>query len=244
MKLGLALLFTLTFAIIGCRRASESARGTGATEDYVVLTEEQAKIYITPTIYNISVHNGTNAECPVSDLRDVKSPKGIVLAKVCASFLKKCILQGSCKVLVGDSFQLLHYSEKVNGEFRFSKVDESICRYSYGVHGVCVDPFYSVAADLSIYESGTVVFIPAAVGIILPDGAIHDGHFIVRDSGSKILGYGRFDFFTGYNQLDQATNPLVKLGLAWKGTHLPYYLITGDKAREVLNSRYYPSIPD
>ena len=60
---------------------------------------------------------------------------------------------------------------------------------------MCLDPYYSVAADLDIYKLGTVVYVPSFVGVLLPSGVNHDGYFVVRDSGSSIKGYGRFDFF-------------------------------------------------
>ncbi len=211
---------------------------------YVPLSLEQAQKLITPTIYYIPQHDGVNANCSANDVKAMKDKSGKVLANVCPSFLKFCILQGTCKVLVGQSFILLHYSQVLNGDYLFTKVNEGVCRYGYGTKKACVDPFYSVAADLSIYKAGTVIFIPSVVGLLMPDGSFHNGYFIVRDSGQAIKGYGRFDFFTGFTSLDKNQNPLSRAGLAWKGTNLAYFIVVGPEAEQILKSRNYPYLPE
>jgi 3D (Asp-Asp-Asp) domain-containing protein len=238
------LLAVISILILPSCRSSKGGPDNSGAGDPTALSEEQSKVLITPTIYDIAIHDGKNLECAAADLRDMKTNSGDFLASVCGSFFAKCLLQGSCKVLVGGSFQLLHYTPLKSGEARFTRVDEDICRFSYGTNQVCVDPFHSVAAELSKYKAGTVIYIPAIIGTILPDGTTHNGYFIVRDSGSKIKGYGRFDFFTGYYQLDKTSNPFVQLGLAWKGTHFAYTIIGGDEADKILIQRNYPQIPD
>ncbi|MBC7421591.1 MAG: hypothetical protein H7328_12760, partial [Bdellovibrio sp.] len=192
----LSLILILSFSV-GCGRAKIDSDDIIDENVYVPLSEEQAKKLITPTIYYIPQHDGVNASCAATDVKSMKDKTGRLLATVCPSFLKFCILQGTCKVLVGSNFILLHYSQVSNNEYIFTRVDESVCRYGYGTKKACVDPYYSVAADLSIYKAGTVIFIPALVGLLLPDATLHAGYFIVRDTGSAIRGYGRFDFFTG-----------------------------------------------
>lgn len=81
---------------------------------------------------------------------------------------------------------------------------------SSGATGSCLVPFFSVAADLSVYPAGTIIKVPEIAGqtVYLPPNALpikHPGYFIVGDTGSAIKGQNRFDFFTGsYEQRDKA----------------------------------------
>lgn len=244
--LKLAILLTL---ISGCGRSKDDLNDDNGG-GYVPLSEELAQKLITPTIYYIPTNSDTaNLNCAQTDVLPMKDKTGKSLANVCRSFMKFCLLNGTCKVQIEGSdgllnYVLLHYSEVVNDDYIFTRVDEKVCRYGYGTKRTCVDPFYSVAADLSIYKAGTVIFIPSLSGILLPDGTLHSGHFIVRDSGSAIRGYGRFDFFTGFITLDKTLNPLTKAGLAWKGTNLPYFVLSDEHAQPILKSRNYPLLPE
>jgi 3D (Asp-Asp-Asp) domain-containing protein len=242
--LRLFILLLIHFVIAtGCGRSRTDA--AGENDKYVPLSEEQAKKLITPTIYFIPQYDPANNQCESADLRDMKEKTTkSTFASVCKSALEFCIMQGTCKVMVNSKYTLLHYSEYVAGDYFFTLVDEAVCPYGYGTKKVCVDPFYSVAADLSIYKAGTVLYVPAAIGVILPDGKMHDGFFIVRDSGGAIKGYGRFDFFTGFTPLDRSKNPLTKLGFAWKGTNTPFFVIEGSEADRILKLRNYPLLPE
>lgn len=97
---------------------------------------------------------------------------------------------------------------------------------SSGATGSCLVPFFSVAADLSIYPAGTIIKVPEIAGqtVYLPPNAKpikHPGYFIVGDTGSAIKGQNRFDFFTGsYEQRDRANvfgrssaNPSLRMDL-------------------------------
>jgi 3D (Asp-Asp-Asp) domain-containing protein len=59
-------------------------------------------------------------------------------------------------------------------------------------------PFYSVAADQTLFKFGQIIFVPKAVGLKLPNGKTHDGFFRVDDVGGAIKG-NHFDFFTGFD---------------------------------------------
>ena len=80
------------------------------------------------------------------------------------------------------------------------------------------------------------------MGLILPDGTVHDGHFVIRDEGGAIKGYGRFDFFTGYS-LSRSDNPLARLGFGDKQTNVSYSVVDGEEAGEVLKMRNFPLLP-
>jgi 3D (Asp-Asp-Asp) domain-containing protein len=59
-------------------------------------------------------------------------------------------------------------------------------------------PCHTVAADVSQYKIGTVIYVPSFRDRLCPqNGQTVDGCFIVGDVGSAIRGRGRFDLFTG-----------------------------------------------
>ena len=59
-------------------------------------------------------------------------------------------------------------------------------------------PCRTLAADVTRYKIGTVIYIPSFKNKICPqNGQPVDGCFIVGDVGSAIKGKGRFDIFTG-----------------------------------------------
>ncbi len=74
--------------------------------------------------------------------------------------------------------------------------------YGLGSKNYKLVPFRTIAVDTNFIKLGTVVFIPAAVGLrIAEDGKApwtHDGYFFAADTGSKIVG-NKIDFFLGFS---------------------------------------------
>jgi 3D (Asp-Asp-Asp) domain-containing protein len=60
---------------------------------------------------------------------------------------------------------------------------------------------------------GTHVYIREYDGLQLPDGTVHDGWFIVNDTGGAIFGV-HFDVFTGTRALRQKAK-LPEFGQVW-----------------------------
>src|SRR5205809_1098177 len=54
----------------------------------------------------------------------------------------------------------------------------------------------TVAVDRRLVPSRTRLFIPATVGLTMPDGRRHDGYWYASDTGGAIRG-ARIDLFTG-----------------------------------------------
>jgi 3D (Asp-Asp-Asp) domain-containing protein len=54
----------------------------------------------------------------------------------------------------------------------------------------------TVAVDRRLVPSRTRLFIPATVGLAMPDGSRHDGYWYASDTGGAIRG-NRIDLFTG-----------------------------------------------
>lgn len=214
-----------------------TACGSRPTQDgggyvYKKLSDEEAKKLVTPTIYYIASFDQRNLQCAVEVRRQMKAQSGAILAIVCPEVYKSCVLQGTCRLQINAGTMLLNVSEKIDGEYSFKNMSNSQCRFGHGPTKdsaqsfklMCLDPYYSVAADLSIYNLGDVIYIPIFAGLKMSNGQTHDGYFIVRDSGTNIKGYGRFDFFLGDSDSVIDRQNFLKLGLKDKNTHFTYFL--------------------
>ena len=102
-----------------------------------------------------------------------------------------------------------------------------------------------MAADLRVLKVGSVIYVPAARGINLPDGTLHSGFFVVRDRGSAIKNNGdlaRFDFFIGTDSWRNTSNPFVKLRFSDKGAKFSYYVVRGATAELIRLQRNFPRL--
>ncbi len=118
---------------------------------------------------------------------------------ICQSFRREVRMQGTGTLRNGN---LLKYTGTISSS--------DGCNTAIGAAGVCLTPFFSVAADLRYHRAGDIIEIPAMRGriISLPDGRtiVHPGFFIVEDTGGAIRGPNRFDFFTGSMPPTNASN--------------------------------------
>ncbi|WP_409479213.1 3D domain-containing protein [Pseudobdellovibrio sp. HCB154] len=248
-KLSLALIFMNIFLLLGCGGGSDSSKSKRyARTPKKVLSEAEKAKYITPTIYHVADYSSLNvSQCSEkTEISLRKSKDNFVKVPVCRKAFKGCALQGSCYIQVDGQKTMINYHKKVNGVVQFMLVDRSVCKHGLGDSSdkkqsfktMCLDPFYSVAADTDIYPLGAVVYIPAVRGASLPDGSVHDGYFVVRDTGGGIDGRGRFDFFTGDVGLN-ASNPFSNLGLGGE-SNFDYFIVSGSEAQSVRERRAFP----
>ncbi len=101
--------------------------------------------------------------------------------------------------------------DQVTHALAFSEVPATAIGRGYGTQsGIPFVPFRTLAADVGAYRTseprfhgkgglvprGTKVFIKNFVGVGLPDGTVHDGWFVVNDTGGAIFG-AHFDVFAG-----------------------------------------------
>lgn len=119
-------------------------------------------------------------------------------------------------------------NERVVKVLAFHVVSEKRKGLGYGIlRGIPLAPFRTLAADLGAYASsepkyrkkgglvpaGTRVFIRELVGKRLPDGTVHDGWFLVNDTGGGIFG-AHFDVFTG-SRSDALAVGIPSQGTVW-----------------------------
>lgn len=99
--------------------------------------------------------------------------------------------------------------------------------------GGCLTAFFSVAADLSQYRVGDIIYLPDINegNLKVPSGKRHPGFFIVQDTGGAIKGPSRFDFYTGTKSLADSRNIFGGAGQKFKilqdrkKCELPFYVI-------------------
>jgi 3D (Asp-Asp-Asp) domain-containing protein len=102
------------------------------------------------------------------------------------------------------------------GESRFLRVDhpDALSSRSYGLVA-----YRTVAVRDGTLRAGTVLFIPAARGLRLPDGRRHDGYFFVADIGA--LNGNQLDVYTGSRKLNWWI-----IGSGRTGKTLSAYIVT------------------
>lgn len=130
--------------------------------------------------------------------RALKDMSGKVLAMVSAKFYADIRMEGTGKMLDG---RVLNYAGRVRKGKKGWEVRYMVCPpeapYGYGVNNIPLIPFRSVAVDPRVVPMGSKVFIPQAVGAVLPDGSVHDGMFRAVDVGDAIKNH-RIDVFTAF----------------------------------------------
>lgn len=185
--------------------------------------------------YRDIIYNGSER----TELRDVD---GEVLAEVCTRFYKILLMEGTAVLRDrGLGEFTLNYARKVEGTHRFREMDK--CVYGEGVQrNLCLIPFHTLAADQKAYNVGDVVFMPAAVDLVLPDGSLHDGFFLVRDTGSAFTDKGlvRVDMFVGF-QTDH-DNVFLNAGFHRQNPQEAYKIV-GESA-ELVKERLRLKFPD
>lgn len=197
------------------------------------------------SIYYISFHDEDATTC--ASKVPMPGTDGKALLNVCPSTLKSCAMEGTCEVKQGGRTTLFNVvAKKVQ---KYKVVSNEVCPFGFGTHSICLDPYYTVAADPDFYQPGTVIYVPAIRGLELPNGKKHHGYLVVRDRGDNttdrgVKGIGRFDFFTGHtNKLFDSVNPFARVGLASRASKLQYQRIQGGLADRIRQIRGYPGLP-
>lgn len=142
--------------------------------------------------YGGVVYNG-------SEKSDIRELNGEVIATVCTKFYKTLLMEGTAILKDrGYGEKAINYSGVVKNEKRFHALER--CVFGEGIkRDLCLLPYHTLATDNKAHQPGDIIYIPKANGLQLPDGTLHEGYFIVRDTGGAFNGIGarRVDMFTG-----------------------------------------------
>lgn len=120
---------------------------------------------------------------------EIKDVQGNLISIVTKKFKKDLNIEGTGFLKDG---RTVNYAAKVGKEIRYRV---SSAKWGWGVGGCPLKPYRSIAVDPFYIPLGTVVFIPQAVGAVLPGGEIHDGIFYAEDIGGWIKKMD-IDFFS------------------------------------------------
>lgn len=254
MKNGLILILITIVFLMSCGRGQSDISNT-KTEPQRQLTEAEKAYLSTPTIYFLPTYTAVSSNaCDESEKLNLMDRTGAVLFRVCKFVYRNCQLNGSCRIERNQKYHVVEVDRVDANNIRRFRITTSIhCIYGTGARSdgrnkfseMCLDPFYSVAADWKHYSLGDVIYLPTLIGLALPDGSLHTGYVIVRDTGGNIKGLGRFDFFTGFLPVNKNKNPFVRIGLSGGGNFFPdYQLVNGTLADAIRRERGFPLLPE
>ena len=125
------------------------------------------------------------------------------IASVPTTFHDKVCVQGSGRLASGQTISFAKRNCTCAAECPRSK--QKICYealsptqfpYGRGALGKPITPFRTIAVDSAVVTLDTAVYMPAFVGLPLPDGGKHDGCFFAEDRGMKVVGKS-VDVFAG-----------------------------------------------
>ncbi|HLM83006.1 MAG TPA: 3D domain-containing protein [Terriglobales bacterium] len=83
----------------------------------------------------------------------------------------------------------------VHRDVGFNRFAKAKGPFGDGVRGYALIPYRTIATDNRFIPTGTVLFIPSAVGQLLPTGQKHDGYFFAGDVGD--MKDNHIDVFNG-----------------------------------------------
>ncbi len=198
---------------------------------------------VVPSIYYMPLLVDNERTCNPNQTTVLRGAKSKDLMRICRKNYNKCLLEGSCRILRDHQERSFNIAGGSPKSPLFKELGDEDCFFGMGVRNICLDPFYTVAADMRYFRPGDVIYIPTLVGEVLPNNEKHNGFMIVRDTGGAILGPNRFDFFSGSMTWQNPDNSFAQIKLNDKRTRYEYYLVRGETAKKVLAKRNFPLIP-
>jgi len=133
----------------------------------------------------------------------LRTREGRVIAPVGARFRRQLDVEGSARLRDG---RVVNIEGTFGGESRFLVVEHA--PFGVGAPGYRLLPYRTVSVDPKRIALGTVLFIPALVGVRFPNGEVHDGFFFAHDThdgGPDTLG-----IFAGFDrELDRTVKKLA-----------------------------------
>lgn len=191
---------------------------------YHLLPDEYA-----PTFYRILDESAEEWDQDEEATEEIKTRRGETLARVTPSFRHQLDIEGSGRLRDG---RIVNFEVKRDGVWFYQLVKNG--QYGLGESGYKLIPYRTIAVDPQKIPLGTVLYIPALVGLRLPSGEVHDGFCFAHDTGQGILG-DRIDIFVGYeNDVD---NTLTRSRQVRDMRPLQLYQVDEATARR-LNEQY------
>ncbi len=161
----------------------------------------QAKGEFVPTEYRIV----NEAEWPVGeDTVPLLTRDGRLIARVPPAFKQRLDVEGSARLRDG---RVVNLHEKAEGEWRYVVAHEA--PFGLGAPGYKLVPYRTAAVDPKRITLGSVLYVPALVGVRLPSGEVHDGFVFAHDVGPEGAG-SRIGLFVGLE--DNLDNALTRSG--------------------------------
>jgi 3D (Asp-Asp-Asp) domain-containing protein len=120
----------------------------------------------------------------------IRDMQGRVIAEVSPTFKRAVDIEGTGRLRDG---RVINFKGRVDGEVRYVVVSAP---FGLGVGNCALEPFHTIAVDPNRIPLGSLVRIEETVGMLLPNGEVHDGFWKAEDIGSAING-DRVDLFVG-----------------------------------------------
>ena len=155
--------------------------------------------------------------------------EGQLIARVAPDFRRQLDTEGSARLRDG---RIVNIEERVGGTMRYLVVRGA--PFGVGAPGYRLVPYRTVAVDPRRIKLGTVLYIPALVGIPLPTGEVHDGFGFAHDTGRGITG-NRVDIFVGFES--DRDNALTRSGRIESQERTSVYTVDGATTRAI-NARF------
>lgn len=197
---------------------------------------------IAPTLYFVPIVDIKKLDCGTEATEPIKNIQGQTIAQMCGTDYTSCVKQGTCLVNETSGLRMINFTTRRGKIPLFSDKIKKECPYGLGLKDICLDPYFTIAADLTHHKLGEVIYIPTVKGLRLPNGEEHEGYFIVRDSGTNLKSDKRFDFFTGFDVAMDSSNEFKKLGLGDKNNRFKFEIASEDVASKVRTQRNYPKL--
>jgi len=107
----------------------------------------------------------------------LRTREGRVIAHVGAKFRRQLDVEGSARLRDG---RVVNIEGTFHGESRFLVIEHA--PFGVGAPGYKLVPYRTVSVEPKRIPLGTVLFIPALVGVRLPSGELHDGFCFAHDT--------------------------------------------------------------
>lgn len=106
----------------------------------------------------------------------LRTREGQLIARVGPRFRRQLDIDGSARLRDG---RVISFEGRVGSQSRFLVIEHA--PFGIGAPGYKLMPYRTVSVDPKRIAVGTVLFIPALVGVQLPTGEFHDGFCFAHD---------------------------------------------------------------